>query len=350
MQDFLFMCMGVLRRQEKKGERIRQKRGEQKEFMKTVVQRVLAEFIEAGRLGEDELDVAAKGVLEKMEAKVRQKVKGRYFGNLRWRSCLRCSNTRISRLQQKLSFQYGKVKGFIPSKVCSFLFIVSTSGKNENTLTYSSIHQKPTQASFAPSLKIKTKISKVMERAVKDYCDKPDRLDLHNPSAWFTHHAHELAFRADPEDLDTGARDWLDHERSMKDARHLTRGDKGNGDSARSRGVFGGRDSGKERKRGACGRDGAVIDGRGKHGGDSRALSDVSRGQQKKTAYAPGYSPGVSDTATERSEGGSSGASFIQVGELKGNTSSDLVSIFPSLRGRGGAAAGRRGGRGRGFQ
>lgn len=66
--------MDVLRRQEKKGERIRQKRGEQKEFMKIVVQRVLAEFIEAGRLGKNELDDAAKGVLEKMEAKVRYDV------------------------------------------------------------------------------------------------------------------------------------------------------------------------------------------------------------------------------------------------------------------------------------
>lgn len=57
--------------QEKKGERIQEKRGEQKEFMKSVVQRVLGEFITAGRLGKTELDEAAQGVLEKMEAKVR---------------------------------------------------------------------------------------------------------------------------------------------------------------------------------------------------------------------------------------------------------------------------------------
>lgn len=194
------------------------------------------------------------------------------------------------------------------------------------------------------------KSRKVMERAVKDYCDKPDRLELHNPSAWFTHHAHELAFRADPEDLDAGARDWLDREHSMKDTKRLTRGGKGNRDSTRgSRGVFGGRNPGQERKRGGGrGRGGVVIDGRGKHGRDSRASSDVPSGQ-----YAPGYAPGVSDTVTPRSVGGSSSASFIQVGELKGKTSSDLVSIFPSLRGRGGAATGRRGGRGgrgRGFQ
>lgn len=189
-----------------------------------------------------------------------------------------------------------------------------------------------------------------MERAVKDYCDKPDRLELHNPSAWFTHHAHELAFRADPEDFDAGARDWLDHEHSMKDTRRLTRGDKGNGDSTRgSRGVFGGRAPGQERKGGRRGR-GGIIGGRGKHGGDSRASSDVPSGQQQKTAYAPGYARGVLDTATDRSVGGSSSASFIEVGELKHKTSPDLVSIFPSLRGRGGAAIGRRGGRGRGFQ
>lgn len=56
--------------QEKKGERIQEKRGEQKEFMKSVVHRVLGEFITAGRLGKTELDEAAQGVLEKMEAKV----------------------------------------------------------------------------------------------------------------------------------------------------------------------------------------------------------------------------------------------------------------------------------------
>lgn len=39
--------------------------------MKSVVQRVLQEFIDAGRLGKNELDDVAKGVLEKMEAKVR---------------------------------------------------------------------------------------------------------------------------------------------------------------------------------------------------------------------------------------------------------------------------------------
>lgn len=38
--------------------------------MKSVVQRVLEEFIRAGKMEEDELDDAAKAVLEKMEAKV----------------------------------------------------------------------------------------------------------------------------------------------------------------------------------------------------------------------------------------------------------------------------------------
>lgn len=50
--------------------RLQEQRGEQKEFMKSVVQRVLAEFIDAGRLGKAELDTAAQEVLEKMEAKV----------------------------------------------------------------------------------------------------------------------------------------------------------------------------------------------------------------------------------------------------------------------------------------
>lgn len=60
------------RGQEKKVERLQEKRGEQKEFMKSVVQRVLGEFIDAGRLGKAELDTAAQEVLEKMEAKVRR--------------------------------------------------------------------------------------------------------------------------------------------------------------------------------------------------------------------------------------------------------------------------------------
>ena len=55
-----------------KGNRIKETREEQKEFMKGVVQRVLKEFIDAGKLGEKELDDAAKGVLEKMEARVRR--------------------------------------------------------------------------------------------------------------------------------------------------------------------------------------------------------------------------------------------------------------------------------------
>lgn len=56
--------------QDKRGQRIESKRKEQKEFMKGIVQRVLEEFTKAGKLGEDELDDAAKAVLEKMEAKV----------------------------------------------------------------------------------------------------------------------------------------------------------------------------------------------------------------------------------------------------------------------------------------
>lgn len=44
--------------------------------MKSVVQRVLGEFIDAGRLGKTELDEAAQGVLEKMEAKVWARARG----------------------------------------------------------------------------------------------------------------------------------------------------------------------------------------------------------------------------------------------------------------------------------
>lgn len=74
--------------QEKKGERIQEKRGEQKEFMKSVVQRVLGEFITAGRLGKTELDEAAQGVLEKMEAKVRTESRKESFEKIQTVLCL----------------------------------------------------------------------------------------------------------------------------------------------------------------------------------------------------------------------------------------------------------------------
>ena len=74
--------------QEKKVERLQEQRGEQKEFMKNVVQRVLGEFIDAGRLGKAELDTAAQEVLEKMEAKVRR-------GDERWMRGRDISSSRL---------------------------------------------------------------------------------------------------------------------------------------------------------------------------------------------------------------------------------------------------------------
>lgn len=60
--------------------------------MKSVVQRVLGEFVDAGRLGKEELDDAAKTVLEKMEAKVL--LRGRWvirrFSCAAWREDSRC--------------------------------------------------------------------------------------------------------------------------------------------------------------------------------------------------------------------------------------------------------------------
>ena len=211
-----------------------------------------------------------------------------------------------------------------------------------------------------------------MERAVKDYCDKPDRLELHNPSAWFTHHAHELAFRADPEQLDTGARNWLRDERVKDTARHAA--DKGGGKSfekAKARnaggdrgGARGGGD-GRGRFGGGRGRVGAgtisgadsvkarpsgAVVGRATGGRPPERLQqkvDAPHGSGPVGEGVAVSPPTLNDSASERRPGG--GEPYLH----GHRATSDLVSIFPSLRGRGGATAGRgRGGRGnpgRGF-
>ncbi|CAM9480309.1 unnamed protein product, partial [Choristocarpus tenellus] len=129
----------------RKTQRIEEKRVEQKEYIKGLVDRVLREAIDAGRLSEAELDADAIGVLEKMEGKV-------------------------------------------------------------------------------------------VERAVKDYCDKPDRLDLWNPSAWFTHHAHQLAFRDDPDKLEEGGEAWLKAEQEAREGSKKGRGGRGRGSGGRGGG------------------------------------------------------------------------------------------------------------------
>ncbi|CAM9876193.1 unnamed protein product [Pylaiella littoralis] len=304
---------------EKKGARIQEKRGEQKEFMKSVVQRVLGEFIDAGRLGKSELDEAAQKVLEKMEAKV-------------------------------------------------------------------------------------------MERAVKDYCDKPDRLELHNPSAWFTHHAHELCFRSDPEDLEAGARDWLNDEKTKAGGRNRdkekaakkARGERvnggGGGGSSSSAGGRGGgsrgsgwvsrgggsRIMGRGRGGGGMGRgdgDADADDGGGGGGGgggaESRGAASLpaaggapaggddadsgarpsggacARGVDKELAkvWAPGdpaagRQGGRGERAGGDGDGGAAGAESERYPQQR--DTSDLMSIFPSLRGRGGGRGGTMGGRGGG--
>ena len=266
-----------------------------------------------------------------------------------------------------------------------------------------------------------------MERAVKDYCDKPDRLDLHNPSAWFTHHAHELAFRADPEDLDAGARDWLkdehvkaggrsrDKEKAAKKARGERtggggrgggrstwvpsgRGGRGRGGGGGGRGLgfaagrgggggrggrgsdFAGGSDGSGAGGGEGGR-GSSSGGRG-GGGDGSgsrsgsAIADVdsanapplavpaAREQHAESAAAddavgvgggrPGgvrIRPPVDPAARDREGGG--GWEGERYPRREQRDTSDLMSIFPSLRGRGGGRgggpmAGRSGG-GRGF-
>eukprot|EP00903_Cladosiphon_okamuranus_P011655 g10963.t1 len=272
---------------EKKGERIQEKRGEQKEFMKSVVQRVLGEFITAGRLGKTELDEAAQGVLEKMEAKV-------------------------------------------------------------------------------------------MERAVKDYCDKPDRLELHNPSAWFTHHAHELCFRADPEDLEAGSRDWLNDEKIKASGRSRDRDRAAK--KARGEQVNVGRGGGRGAVGAGPGGRGGGGSGRVSRGGGSRIMGQERGGfgaggrtgpgrVPVQTASAPGASDGaetgagaglaekeapVAPAAGLGRGGGPAGGDGGDGGERaegerkRQRDTSDLMSIFPSLRGRGGGRAGGMGGRGGG--
>lgn len=243
-----------------------------------------------------------------------------------------------------------------------------------------------------------------MERAVKDYCDKPDRLELHNPSAWFTHHAHELAFRADPQDLDAGARDWLHSERVKAGGRDRDRekaAKKARGGERRNGGEWsGGRGGGGGRSsrpgRGMSARDG----GRGTSGGRSvsggTSSGDVRSGRggpaigsadgRRKEGFSRDETSGVGDTSSggqqdgheeeARRAGGARigpplGPAASRGGQRDGNhgegggreeryprreqqrDSSDLMSIFPSLRGRGGGRGGTmagRGGGGRGFR
>lgn len=232
-----------------------------------------------------------------------------------------------------------------------------------------------------------------MERAVKDYCDKPDRLELHNPSAWFTHHAHELCFRSDPEDLEAGARDWLKDEkikaggrsRDKDRAARKARGERvngGGGGSGRGAGGRGGGGSGWVSRGGGSrimgrGRGGFGAGGRGGGGGGDGGTTGPSRASGQ-TAAVPVASNGAGSDAgvVAKKEGarirppadpaagfgrgrGAAGDGDGDGGERaegereRQRDVSDLVSIFPSLRGRGGGRAGGMGGRGgggRGFR
>lgn len=210
-----------------------------------------------------------------------------------------------------------------------------------------------------------------MERAVKDYCDKPDRLELHNPSAWFTHHAHELAFRADPENLDAGARDWLNDERIKAGGRSRDkdraakkgRGERGSG----GRGHGGG---GREKRgRGMGGRGPGAEGGRGRGGDGGRAGHEGAGIENSSATEAKNTSHAAKGGTRDQQRDGSGGVRGLgrepakvapPVDQAKGQyprrdqrDTSDLMSIFPSLRGRGngreGSMAGRGGG-GRGFR
>lgn len=255
-------------------------------------------------------------------------------------------------------------------------------------------------------------VLQVMERAVKDYCDKPDRLELHNPSAWFTHHAHELCFRSDPEDLEAGARDWLNDEkikaggrsRDKERAAKKARGERVNGGGGGS-GGGGGRGSGWVSRGGGSrimgrGRGGGVGMGLGgggdadrgggggggrggaeprgaasfpaagtrgvssaaaatgdAGGGDGSSASASARGVNEEWAkiWAPGGDPVEGQqgggTPGERAggDGGAAGGESERVPQQQQQRdTSDLMSIFPSLRGRGGGRGGTMGGRGGG--
>lgn len=221
---------------------------------------------------------------------------------------------------------------------------------------------------------------KVMERAVKDYCDKPDRLELHNPSAWFTHHAHELCFRSDPEDLEAGARDWLndekikaggrsrDKERAAKKARGervdgpargMGRGGSGSGRGSSSGWVSRGGGSrimgqgrgGVGRGNGGRGGRGDGGDAGGSGGGEGGGRGGVGVGAAKTEVAARIRPPG--DPAAGGGRGGGGGVQGAESERYSQRDTSDLMSIFPSLRGRGGGRAGGvggRGGGGRGFR
>lgn len=213
-----------------------------------------------------------------------------------------------------------------------------------------------------------------MERAVKDYCDKPDRLDLQNPSAWFTHHAHELCFRADPEQLEAGARDWLNGEKTKAAGRDRDRQKaamKGRGGGGG--GGCGRRGSGGGERFGTGGRGGASANDRGGRGAKSwersgertvvkiEGLPTVPAGTESEGWGASKSTTGsvtnmdadaeggmsTSWNGTTRKERGSAGGVELSEHNAPRHTGkSDLMSIFPSLRGRGGGSGSRQGGRG----
>lgn len=227
---------------------------------------------------------------------------------------------------------------------------------------------------------------------MKDYCDKPDRLELHNPSAWFTHHAHELCFRSDPEDLEAGARDWLndekvkasgrsrDKDRAARKARgeRINVGGGGRGAGGAGSGGRGGGGSGWVSRgggsriigqgRGGFGAGGRTGPGRASvqtasapaasDGAETSAGADAGvtkvEGARVRTPVDPAAGFGRGDGAAGDGGGdGGDGGERAEGERKKQRDTSDLMSIFPSLRGRGGGRAGGMGGRGgggRGFR
>lgn len=183
-----------------------------------------------------------------------------------------------------------------------------------------------------------------MERAVKDYCDKPDRLDLHNPSAWFTHHAHQLAFKANPDSLDADAKAWRKDECVKAAGRDRSNNEKrmkrDRGDPAGGRGAGG-------RGRGAMG-------GRGRGGEDSRAGRNDDKADGKAFATSNKETEAGFFARDRHSDGleevGEARRRKVESSGDRGRGNSDLASIFPSLRGRGQGRGGAMGGRGAGGQ
>ncbi|CAM9162215.1 unnamed protein product [Chrysoparadoxa australica] len=146
---------------------------------------------------------------------------------------------------------------------------------------------------------------KVAEKALLEYCEKPDKATLRNRSAYFTHLTHKIAFEEDPMSIEEDLKERHEKQKEQKSGKKNRRGPKKKGVDKKKGG-----DSGKERSEKKA--PAVTSDVSGGKGGSNRIVS-VKEG----TKQAPKQQAEVQATST--------------MPEIKA-----LSEIFPSMRGRGG--------------